>query len=61
MQTACLSDEISSGYLRDAPAGLANSAPTLRIRATGLEGGARLEPWACNSRGLDSYDSLSAT
>ena len=51
MQAACLGDEISSGCLRDAPADLANSAPTLRIRSTGLEGGAPLEPWACNDRG----------
>ena len=47
----CVGDEISSGYLRGPQTGLANSAPTLRIRSTGLEGGARLEPRACNDRG----------
>ena len=51
MQAACLGDEISSGCLRDTQAGLANSSPTLRIHSTGLEGGARLEPRACNDRG----------
>ena len=47
----CVGDEIRSGYLRDTQAGLANSSSTLRIRATGLEGGAPLEPPACNDPG----------
>ena len=47
----CLRDESSSGYPRATQAGVANSSPTLRICSTGLEGGAPLEPWACNDRG----------
>ena len=47
----CVVDESSSGYPRGAQAGVANSSPTVRICSTGQEGGAPLEPGACNDRG----------